>query len=698
MRKPADHKSTGVLSRLLRDQSGNILAMTAAAVLPMLAVIGGAVDMSRIYMTRSRLQAACDAGVLAGRKAMTTTTYTTAAQARANAMFNFNFNSSSYEATGTTFPTSANSQGTVIGSATTNLPTVMMKIFGKTTTALSVECSADLQVPNIDVVMVLDVTGSMSECPDGSSCNSNSSSKIVALRAAVKNFYTTLKSNVPAGSLAQIRFGFVPYSQAVNGSGLFKASPDATKGELPLTHLADTMTVQSRIANFNTPTGTTYAIDSSVTPTTYTQVFDKDVPATRQPFVASSTSGTNISNNDCERWSTTNTSFNIGGINLDVMLYPYEGNAYGDSIGDSEFYQPDGTSTWQTTAPTTGAGYTKLTTERVSGYWDDANGATISAYQKCTRRLTRTHYTKGFKFTNWTYKPVAFNVSQFKQGNALSLVTGVDTTNYIVPSAGSYDPVQLRALPNQTGLTQDTIYWDGCLEERSTTDASSFAPIPAAANDLNFLVGGTTSDTYWRTAAPGLAWLRSAPAEETKTGNNSRPDYACPTAKMQNLQVLSQTQVNTFADSLQADGYTYMDVGMIWGLRMIAKQGVFASRNGAGSSGGQIDRHIIFLTDGIPVSQGTTYSAYAMENVDRRITGSSGTSVGATRHAARFQALCDAQRGSVSIWAIGFGTSITGNLTNCADPNRALQANSTTALNDAFKRIAADISDLRLVK
>ena len=218
MKKPAVNKSTGVLSRLLRDQSGNILAMTAAAVLPMLAVIGGAVDMSRVYMTRSRLQAACDAGVLAGRKAMTTNTYTAAAKLRAEAMFNFNFNSSHYDTNTTTFPTSANSQGTVIGTATTKLPTVLMKIFGKNNTDISVECSADLQVPNIDVVMVLDVTGSMSECPDGSDCGGGSGSKIVALRAAVKNFYATIKSNIPAGSLAQIRFGFVPYSQAVNRS------------------------------------------------------------------------------------------------------------------------------------------------------------------------------------------------------------------------------------------------------------------------------------------------------------------------------------------------------------------------------------------------------------------------------------------------------------------------------------------------
>lgn len=59
------------LSTLLRDERGNILPLAASGVLVMAALIGGAVDMSRAYQTQSRLQSACDAGVLAGRRAVT---------------------------------------------------------------------------------------------------------------------------------------------------------------------------------------------------------------------------------------------------------------------------------------------------------------------------------------------------------------------------------------------------------------------------------------------------------------------------------------------------------------------------------------------------------------------------------------------------------------------------------------------------
>ena len=49
--------------RLAADRRGNTLAIAAAALLPMMALIGGGVDVSRAYMAKTQLQSACDAGV-----------------------------------------------------------------------------------------------------------------------------------------------------------------------------------------------------------------------------------------------------------------------------------------------------------------------------------------------------------------------------------------------------------------------------------------------------------------------------------------------------------------------------------------------------------------------------------------------------------------------------------------------------------
>ena len=64
---------SGLLGRLARDRAGNTLAMIAAAIFPLLALVGGGVDMGRSYLAQSRLQAACDAGVLAARKKLGST-------------------------------------------------------------------------------------------------------------------------------------------------------------------------------------------------------------------------------------------------------------------------------------------------------------------------------------------------------------------------------------------------------------------------------------------------------------------------------------------------------------------------------------------------------------------------------------------------------------------------------------------------
>lgn len=55
------------LQRFASDRAGNTLAMIAAAIFPMMAMVGGGVDMGRSYLSQSRLQQACDAGVLAAR-------------------------------------------------------------------------------------------------------------------------------------------------------------------------------------------------------------------------------------------------------------------------------------------------------------------------------------------------------------------------------------------------------------------------------------------------------------------------------------------------------------------------------------------------------------------------------------------------------------------------------------------------------
>ena len=220
---------------LLRDQRGNALMLTAAATIPVIGIVGSAVDIGRAYMTQLRLQQACDAGVLAGRRAMGPGIYGDAAKAEANKMFNFNFPAGSYGSSDAVFSTTPPPQGSsdVAGTASARLPTALMFIFGTDAFNLSVGCAAKLEIANVDVMMVLDVTGSMQYKTD----DDDDVTKIVGLRAAAKAFFAEMAS-ADVGN-GRIRFGVVPYSTTVNVGAILKPE-----------WLSDTLTIASREPKF----------------------------------------------------------------------------------------------------------------------------------------------------------------------------------------------------------------------------------------------------------------------------------------------------------------------------------------------------------------------------------------------------------------------------------------------------------------
>ena len=135
------------LTRLRRNIAGNTVAIVAAALVPLVALIGSGVDMSRAYMVESRLQQACDAGVLAGRKEMGNSTWTTAAANVASEYFEVNYASDYLGSQDVSFvPTNPSGTTTVEGTASVRLPTVIMQFFTFSELNLAVDCAARYDV------------------------------------------------------------------------------------------------------------------------------------------------------------------------------------------------------------------------------------------------------------------------------------------------------------------------------------------------------------------------------------------------------------------------------------------------------------------------------------------------------------------------------------------------------------------------
>ena len=168
----------------------------------------------------------------------------------------------------------------------------------------------------------------------------------------------------------------------------------------------------------------------------------------------------------------------------------------------------------------------------------------------------------------------------------------------------------------------------------------------------------------------------------------------------------TQAQIDAYTAALHPHGGTYHDTGMIWGLRMISPQGVFAGDTAKWTGHADPKRVIVFLTDGAMSPDTRSYGMYGTEYFDSRISGN-GTSVSsgttgtlAAYHNARFLAECQkAQEKNIQVWVVAVGQSLTSQLQTCvgtAHPERAIFVNSTTDLSTAFANIATAISMLRV--
>ena len=215
--------STGkatLLARLRRDVRGNTLAIMAAAMIPLIAMIGSGVDMTRAYMAQNRFRQACDAGALAGRRLLSGTSVSTAVRTEADKYFKFNFPLGQFQSADYNLTMNVPQAGTLHIESTTTIPTTLMKIFGYTTLPISASCSATQDFVNTDIMLVFDLSGSMNCLPGApGGCDPGiAGSKLDALKAAAKSLYTTLEpaqTQLAANNL-RMRYGFVNYSSNVN--------------------------------------------------------------------------------------------------------------------------------------------------------------------------------------------------------------------------------------------------------------------------------------------------------------------------------------------------------------------------------------------------------------------------------------------------------------------------------------------------
>lgn len=622
------------LQRLRRDQRGNVMYLTAGLILPIFATIGSGVDLGQAYMAKARLQQACDAGVLAGRKIMADGVYSDTARTAANNMFNFNYPAGIYDSTGVTFNTATRGASEVTGTATATVQTIIMGMFGKEEFNLTVNCAAKLEISNADIMFVLDTTGSMASTNSGDSVN-----RLTALKTEVMSFFDTVADAQQGDAI--IRYGVVPYSSNVNVGRLLYASNPSW--------MASDLTIPSRIG----------------------------------AWVQTGTTGPTTTTGSWSSWSSwSNTGVIVSGQNsLTCPLSSAPANT-----------TTNGTPTVTTSTSGTNPQTTTTTSTTVQTETDFRNVWSNSAcrQQRSTRTRNSTTVSSVTRQFQYTYRMINYDTSSvLPSGGTMTAPSGALGANVSTSWNGCIMERDTVAFDDAAALPSGAFDLDVDLVPNSSA-TSWRAFLPAITHPRASSPGNSQSPT-----PADLVTTTDYPAY---TAHSAGGWDACPTQamKMTALTSANRATFQAYINSLIAVGGTYHDVGMIWGTRLISPTGLFASENATAPNGMPISRHIIFMTDGEMAPNPGIYGFQGQEYLHGRV-GSTNTTELIARHNRRLNEACSAAKArNITVWVVSFGTAMTPQLQACASGDKAYSAANNAQLRTQFQAIAQQITRLRL--
>ena len=209
LRKPVAAQGYGTMYPLFRrfrhGKGGNVAVLFALTAVPLITVVGAAVDYSGAANLQSHLQADTDAAALVACKSP----LTAEADLKALAQKALNGYMPGQTVTITNFRATSNPRSVEL-TTRVSYPTRFMKIANVSSINISIASACAAGENFYEIALVLDTTGSMSE-------SAGTGSKIAALRTAATNFVNTMFANFDA---THLKMSIVPFAAAV------KVNPD----------------------------------------------------------------------------------------------------------------------------------------------------------------------------------------------------------------------------------------------------------------------------------------------------------------------------------------------------------------------------------------------------------------------------------------------------------------------------------------
>lgn len=182
------------------SEDGAVAPLLGLMMLVLIGCTGIAIDTGRAMVVKARLASALDAAGLAVGARVSTTDYNADATKFVNANFKTDYAGAAVDQTSIK-ATLSSDKSTISLTATAVMPTVFMRIFGSNSVTVSASTEITRASTGIELVMVLDNTGSMGI--------SNS-------MGALKTGAQSLVDGLLAGNPDDVFIGLVPFSQAVS--------------------------------------------------------------------------------------------------------------------------------------------------------------------------------------------------------------------------------------------------------------------------------------------------------------------------------------------------------------------------------------------------------------------------------------------------------------------------------------------------
>lgn len=647
---------------------GATLPVMVAGLIAMVAAVGSAIDLARIDITTSQMQAGVDAAALAGANAYDNDDDNdpNGRYQQVIAYFRDNF-SDHYMGIGKPVDASPISSTSVlltpqfevvngvsrtVVNAKGRLPMTFMSIFGIQPKTISVTAHAEFQPHPLEVMVVLDNTGSMQDSINGVP-------KINALKTAMHGFINVLYqgSDSPQPNLA---LGIINYTNMVNVGSILKAAGIGIQSMPGFTDhdwaSGDGMGWKGCVANDETVTSTINTGNLTPEKGAYdlTNVLPGETP----------------------------TGFDHAMADIRPLLIP-------------PLWKPQSTTKG---SPNT---FVTPTMNSATGYYAPADNSSYN------------NLYGGSNTSNITSKSTASAIASASLANQTALSAWVNT-----PTFKRYFYRYYIGMNNGSANAADDVI--------VAADKSSYYD-PTLSTAYNPLTG--TGTDFWIRVdkIPNLAFFHPAGPYVTTSNTTAMPspNWQCPQPGLPISYNVARSVYDNFVDqqvwAIKPANGTMHHTGFLWGWRILSRYLKFVRTPPAGSAAPV--RAIVFMTDGETAlsdytkesstangSEDKVYTAYGSINDKTVTTSTDSASAIATAANNRFVKTCaiansyvfpDSKKGVqtyvVAINDSGLDSTSQARLRNCGKDGYYLST-SPTDLNNAFAQIARTLIDVHLTQ